>query len=119
MVDNRRHLSRGDNNDVILTDITRRGQKITRIFKVYDQKDRQSGERPEQKLNWQSVIRQVRTVLAGDLNAHSSLWDLTFSLLGKSDQREWTVIGNDARVTHFGTREDNDAGSAIDFTLVN
>ena len=36
----------------------------------------QSGERQEQKVNWHRVIRQDGTVLAGDVNAHSRLWDL-------------------------------------------
>jgi endonuclease/exonuclease/phosphatase family metal-dependent hydrolase len=75
VVDDRTDLSRGANNDVIVTDVRRRAEKITRIVNVYDQKDTQSGERPARKLNWQSVIRQGGTVLAGDFNAHSSRWD--------------------------------------------
>jgi len=72
VVDERTDLSRGANNDVIVTDVRRRGEKITRIVNVCDQKDTQSGERPAPKLNWQSVIRQGGTVLAGHFNAHSS-----------------------------------------------
>jgi len=56
VVDERTDLSRGANEDVIATDVRRRGEKITRIVNVYDQNDAQSGEieRPARKLNWQS-----------------------------------------------------------------
>jgi endonuclease/exonuclease/phosphatase family metal-dependent hydrolase len=75
VVDERTDLSRGVRNDVIVTYVRKRGEKITRIVNVYDQRDMQSGERQAQRVNWQSVIRQGRTVLAGDFNAHSSQWD--------------------------------------------
>jgi hypothetical protein len=74
-VDEWTDLSRGANEDDIATDVRRRGESITRIVNVYDQKNTHSGERPAQKLNWQRVIRQGGTVLAGDLNAHSKRWD--------------------------------------------
>jgi len=44
-------LSRGANEDVITTDIRRRGERIMRIVNVYDQKNTHSGERPARKLN--------------------------------------------------------------------
>jgi len=68
-------LSRGANDDVIATDVRRRGEKIRRIVNIYDQKDARSGERPARKLDWQRVIRQGGTVLAGHFNAHSKQWD--------------------------------------------
>jgi len=71
VVDEWTDLRRGANDIVIGTEVTRRGEKITRIVNIYDQKDAWSGERPEQKLDWQSVIRQGGTVLVGDFNAHS------------------------------------------------
>jgi len=43
VVDEQTDLSRGANDDVIPTDIRRRGQKITRIVNVSDQRDGQSG----------------------------------------------------------------------------
>jgi len=45
VVDDRTDLSRGANDDVITTDVRRRGEKTTRIINVYNQKDVQSGER--------------------------------------------------------------------------
>jgi len=52
-------LSRGAHDDVLATDVGRRGEKITWIVNIQDQKDAQSGERerPARKLNWQRVIR--------------------------------------------------------------
>jgi len=44
VVDERTDLSRGANKDVILTDVRRSGEKITRIVNVSDQRDGQSGE---------------------------------------------------------------------------
>jgi hypothetical protein len=64
VVDERTDLSRGAHDDVMVTDVRRRGEKITRIVNVYDQRDTQSGKRQAQKVNWQSVIRQGGTVLA-------------------------------------------------------
>jgi len=45
VVDERTDLSRGANDDVIATDVRRRGDKITRIFHIHDQNDTRSGER--------------------------------------------------------------------------
>jgi len=44
--DERMDLSRDGNEDVISTDVRRRGDTITRIVNVYDQRNTQSGERP-------------------------------------------------------------------------
>jgi hypothetical protein len=71
LVDEWTDLSTGANEDVIATDVRRRGERITRIVNVYDQKNTRSGERPARKLDWRRVIRQGSTVLAGDVNAHS------------------------------------------------
>ena len=46
MVDERTDLSRGANDDVIATNVRRRGENITRIVNIYDQEDTQSRERP-------------------------------------------------------------------------
>jgi len=46
VVDVQIDFSRGANNDVIATDDRRRRDMITRIVKVYDQKNTHSGERP-------------------------------------------------------------------------
>jgi hypothetical protein len=45
VVDERTDLGRGANEDVIATNDRRRGERITRIVHVYDQKNTHSGER--------------------------------------------------------------------------
>ena len=74
VVDEWTDLSRGANDDGIATDVQRRGEKITRIVNIYDQKDVQLGERerPAQMLNWQRVILQCGTVFAGDITDDST-----------------------------------------------
>jgi hypothetical protein len=71
VVDVRTDLTRGAKEDVIATDVRRRGERITRNVNVYDQKNTHSGERPPRKLDWRRVIRHGSTVVAGDFNAHS------------------------------------------------
>jgi len=125
VVDEHTDLNRVANNDVIVTDVRRRGQKITRIVNVYDQKDTQSGERPARELNWQSVIRQGGTVLVGDCNAHSSRWDPRGCAQRDAAFCEGVIdqngleIENDVRPTCFWTREDHEGESVIDLTLAN
>jgi hypothetical protein len=46
VVDEWKDIRRGANNKVIVTEDRRRGEKITEIVNVYNQKDMQSGERP-------------------------------------------------------------------------
>ena len=59
-----------------MTDVNRRVEKITRIVNIYDQRGTQSGERQAQLVIWHTIIWHGRTVIAGDINAHSSQWDL-------------------------------------------
>jgi len=118
-------LSRGANDDVIATDVRRRREMITRIINIYAQQDTQSGERPPRKLNWQRVIRQGGTVLAGDFNAHSSRWDPRCQVLRNVTFWEDVIdengleIGNDGRATHHWTRECLEGELVIDLTLAN
>jgi len=51
VVDQRTHLSRGGNDDGIVTDAMRRGEMITVIVNIYNQRHMQSGERQAQKVN--------------------------------------------------------------------
>ena len=125
VVDERTDLSRGANEDVIANDVRMRGERITRIVNVYDQKNTHSGERPARKLNWQRVIRQGGTVLAGDFTAHSKRWDPRWQV--QQDASFWEdvidenglQIGNDGRPTDHWTREDQEGKSVIDLTLAN
>jgi len=85
----------------------------------------QSGERPAQKLNWQRLIRQGGTVLAGDFTAHSTQWDPRCQVQQNGKFLENVIdengleIGNDGRATHQWTREGHEGESFIDLTLAN
>jgi len=118
-------LSRVANDDVIATDVRSRWEMIPRIVNVYDQKDTQSGERPARMSNWQRVIRQGGTVLAGDFNAHSTQWhprsqvQLNAMFWENVIDENALEIGNDGRATHHWTREGHEGESVIDLTLAN
>jgi hypothetical protein len=71
----RTDLSRGVTQDVIATNVRRRGERTLRIVIIYDQKNTHSGERPARKLPSQRVMQQGSTALAGDFIAHSIRWD--------------------------------------------
>jgi hypothetical protein len=72
VTDERRDLSRGTNNVVMVTDVKKTAEKMTRIINVYDQRDVQTGERRVKKINWHRAIRQeAGTIIAGNINAHS------------------------------------------------
>jgi len=90
VVDEGTDLSREANDDVIVTDVRTRDEKIPRIVNVYDQRDMQLGERTAQTVNWQRVSRQGGTHLAGDCNADSSRWDPRCR--AQRDAASWEVV---------------------------
>jgi hypothetical protein len=76
VIDKQTDLSRGANDDVMVTDIENRGEKITRIINVYKPRDVLTAERQVTKQNWDRAIRQGGdTMMAGDTNAHSRRWE--------------------------------------------
>jgi hypothetical protein len=127
VVDEQTDLSRGANDDVIATDVRRRGEMITGIVNIYDQKDVRSGERerPVRQLNWQRVIRQDGNILAGVFNAHSKRWDPRCEVQHDATFWEGMIdknaleIGNDGRLTNHCTRKDQEGELDINLTLAN
>ena len=123
MVDDRTDLSRDPNEDVIATNVRRRGERITRIINIYDEKHTHSGEIPVRKLKVQRFIRQGSTLLGGDFNTHSIRWDPRCQV--QRDAVFWEdmidenglEIGNDGEATHHWTREGHKGESVIDLTL--
>jgi hypothetical protein len=116
-------LTRGANEDVIATYLRRRGERIIRIVNVYDQQNTPLVERLARKLKWERVIRQGRTVLAGDFNAHSIRRDPMCHVQRDAGCWEDVIdeqglkIGNDAEVTHHWTSEGHEGESVTDLTL--
>jgi len=72
----RTDLSKYAGDDVIVVDIKRRGEIMIPIANIYNQRARETGERPARRLNWQKIIRQGGggTVVMGDFNAHGQRW---------------------------------------------
>jgi hypothetical protein len=94
VVDERTDLSRGAHDDVIVTDGRKGGEMITKFVNIYAQWHTQSGARQAQNVNWQSVIRQGRTVLEGGFNAHRSRWDPRCRAQRNTAFWEWVIDEN-------------------------
>jgi len=125
VVHERTDLSRGANEDVIVTDVRTRGERIMRIVNIYDQKNTHSGERPARKSDWPRVIRQGSTNLAGDCKAHGIQWKPRCQVQWDAEFWEDVIdengleIGHDGEATHHWTREGHEGESVIDLTLAN
>jgi len=123
--DERTDLSRGANDDVIVTEFKRRGEKMTRVIYIYDQRDMRTMERQARKIHWSRIIRQRGggTILAGDFNAHSRRWDPRCK--EQRDTTFWEEIldehglenGNDDQPTHHWARNGEEGETTIDLTL--
>jgi len=123
--DERRDLSRGANNDVNVTNVKRRVEKIMRAINIYDQRDVQTRVRQARKINWSRIIRQREggTILAGDYNAHSHSWDPRCK--EQHDATLWEEIidehgleiAKDDQPTHHWARNSEEGESTIDLTL--
>jgi len=125
VVDEQTDSSRGANDDVIATDVRRRGERILRIANVCDQKKTHLRESPAREWTWRRVIRQGSTVLARDFIPHSirldprckaqqgpAFWEDVIDENGLE-------IGNEGATTHPWTREGHEGESVIDLTLAN
>ena len=121
------HLSKNAGDYVIIIDITRRGEKVIRIIHIYDQRARETGERPARRLDCQKIIWQGGggTVLTGDFNTHSLRRDPRCTECREATY--WAeiideyglAIGNNDRPTHYWTRNQSEGVSIMDLTLAN
>jgi hypothetical protein len=125
VVDQRMYVNRGVNEDVIATDVRRRGERITMIVNVNDQKNRHSGDRPAWQLNGQTVIRLGSTVLTGDTDTQRIWCDPRCQV--QQDAASYKDVidenalqtGIDGDATHHRTREGHEVESVIGLTLAN
>jgi hypothetical protein len=101
VVDGLPDLSTGASEDVIITDVTRRGEYITWIVNVYNQRDRESEERLAKMVNWESIMRWSGSVCAGGFNAHSSRWD-------PRCRAQWNATCSDGMIDKNGLEIEND-----------
>ena len=118
-------------NEILIADIweLRGGAKTrrTRLVNVYDQ-DRTVGDETVRNLtalNWEATI-STRTILLGDFNAHSPMWDLGCRRRYKSALLEENIAKYDLYVLNDGTPTHKPAlrggqatrASIIDLTIV-
>jgi len=123
--DDQTDLSRAAHDDVMVTHVKRRGEKMTRIINVYDQTDVQTAERQVSKRNWPRAIGQRGSIMiVGDMNVHSRRWDPSYREQCNGMFREEIIDGNeldigndDDRPTHHWARNGQEGKSTIDVTL--
>ena len=123
--DERTDLSRGANDDVIVTDFMRRGEKVSRVINMYDQRVVRTRERHTRKINWSRIIRQTGgcTILVGDFNPLSRRWDPRCKEQWDATFWEENIdelgleIGNDDQPTCHWARNDEEGEVTIDLTF--
>jgi len=70
-----RNLAAGTANHVQVVEVTPPGGKSIIIANVYDRHAGSENNRPAQRAGWGEIARHRRVVIAGDMNAHSKLWN--------------------------------------------
>jgi len=53
----RTELNKNAGNNIIVVATRRKGEKTIMIVMIYDQRARETGERPARRLDWQKIIR--------------------------------------------------------------
>jgi hypothetical protein len=98
---------------------------MIRIVNIYNQRAREIGDWPARRQDWQKIIklgRRLSTLLGGDFNAHSELWEQRCT--ERTEAIYWEeitdgtglVIGKDDGPTHNLTRNESDSTSIFDLT---
>jgi hypothetical protein len=121
-VERRTDLEEEGEGDVVILDITPPGCERLRIINVYDQapRSRSTYRRPARQLDWDQLIAP-RTILAGDFNAHSPVWNarcrerVDAGFLEQLIVKHDLVVWNDDQATFH--REGCDNHSIIDLTI--
>ena len=125
MVDHQTDISRGANEDVIATAVGCRGEMITGIITIYEQKNMHSGERQGRMMNWQRVIQQRSTILVRDYNTHSIQWNPRCQVQRNAAFWEDVIdqngleIGDNGEATHHWTRDGHEGEWVIDLMPAN
>jgi len=68
-----KELTRECSNHMQVAEVVIPGGETIVIANVYDQWF--ASERPVQKAKWGEIARQKRVIIAGDMNAHSDMWN--------------------------------------------
>lgn len=112
--------------DVQVLALGRRGHqgRVLRVVNTYSQRRSREGDyRPAERAEWDDILAEETTIVAGDFNAHSRMWnphctarrDATFleELIRSFDLQDL----NDGKTTRQARREGDTPNSVIDLTL--
>ena len=70
-----KHLTRKCENHVQVVEVSAPGQNMVLVANVYNRHRGGEGNCPAQKALWGEIAKAERVVIAGDMNAHSKLWN--------------------------------------------
>jgi len=118
-------LARRCDNYVQVLEVTRPGQRRMIVVNVYDQVRTSDRTRPAQNALWEVIMhRETRTIVAGDMNAHSRMWNARVSnTVNRSNATFWEGLIENNDLTIWNTEDATRLGkgatnhSTIDLTL--
>lgn len=105
---------------VQLLEVVAPGNPPVIIVNVYD-RHRENGERPAQMANWSAVAKSARVVIAGDMSAHSRMWNAQATR--RRDAAFWEKLIEDEALVIWNSEEATRSSpeatyhSIIDLTL--
>ena len=114
-----KELTRECGNYVQVVEVVIPGGETIVIANVYDQW--YASERPAQKAKWGEIAQQKRVIIAGDVNAHSEMWNprvnrrRNAAFWEKLIEEEELFVWNSDEATRSGPNASNH--SNIDLTL--
>jgi len=119
--------SRNSNNNIIVDNITKRGENLISIVNTYKHKPRETEVKPVRRLKRHKIITQWGggTVLVGYSNAHTQHLDpMCTELREDTDSNEiirkdGPVLGNEEWPTQCLRRNECEGESLIDLNLAN
>ena len=70
-----KELTKECGNHVQAIEVSPPGGEAIIIANVYDQHEGSEANRPAQRAAWTEIVRHERVIVAGDMNAHSKMWN--------------------------------------------
>jgi hypothetical protein len=112
-------MKRECGNYVQVLEVSAPGDPKITIANVYDQW--RNGEWPAQMANWGAIAKSARVIIAGDMNAHRTVWNCRAT--GRRNTAFWEKLIEDEALEVWNTEEATRVGtearnhSIIDLTL--
>jgi len=114
-------LARESGNHVQVVEVTLPGGDAIVIANTYDQHEGSEANRPAQRAAWTEIARHQRVIIAGDMNAHSKVWNpratrnRNHAFWEQLIEEEDLFVWNTEEATRMGPGAENH--SIIDLTL--